>query len=125
MKFAFRAVKPSPMNSVNVGIVHILGVIGWLGSVVLLSVRFLEGGGYPSFKKNPDQSTKKKFSACLRMVGLLMSSSGLFCHYQQATLQADYQERFWSIHSLILVWGTLVVVLFLLDPYLYRNPEKE
>lgn len=113
------------MNSVFIGIVHLSGVLGWLGAVVLCSLRFLKSEKPPGTSKDFGRNTSKKCSACLIIAGPWVSLSGQFYHYQHITLQVGYRERFWWIHTMILVWSLLAVVLFLLDPYFQRMQKNE
>lgn len=106
---------------VATGMAHIFGVLGWFGAVFILSLKLLSQRGGVNADLPPKGKHGNTLLAFLLLGGLWVSLSGLFYNYEQLALEADFKSEFWWVHSMLLAWIFYTVVIFLLDPLVFKR----
>lgn len=106
------------MNSpVFTVIVHFTGVFTWLSIVIYISLKILFRRPFKGGIKPED---RVRGSAGFFLVpGMGVSLSGLYYWYREMVFQPVFLTDFWWVHSMVLAFLFLAIVLFFLDPMIF------
>ncbi len=105
-------------------IIHILGVVLWIGgvafvtTVLLVSLRQIHDG---EERVSLFEQLEGRFAFQARIVTLFTGLSGFYMLHLLNGWERYHLFQFWWIHLMTLVWVIFSVVLFLLEPlFLHR-----
>lgn len=107
------------MNSpVLTAIVHFLGVFSWLLIVIYISLKIMFRRG-PFNTRIKSENKVRRSEVFFFFPGLGLTLSGLYYGYREIALQPVFLTDFWWVHSMILAFLVLAVVLFFIDPMVF------
>jgi uncharacterized membrane protein len=109
----------SPESLAFARVVHVIGVVLWIGgvafvtTVVIPTLRRVPGGGE---RLRLFEAIESRFSGQARAVSLVTGTAGFFM-MQGLNAWGRYQDlSFWWIHLMTLVWLVFTLVLFIFEP---------
>ncbi len=115
-----------PLPSVVLArILHVLGVVVWIGGVAFVTTVLI-----PAIRKLPDageritlfEQLERRFAAQARIATLLTGGSGFFMLHEMGAWSRYLDPAFWWIHMMTFVWLAFTIVLFILEPaFLHRS----
>lgn len=106
-------------------IVHVLGVVIWIGGVAFVTTVLI-----PAIRKLPNGSERirlfeqleSRFASQARVVTLLTGGSGFYLLHGMQAWNRYTDPGFWWIHLMTFVWLAFTIVLFILEPaFLHRR----
>ena len=109
-------------------IVHVLGVVLWIGGVamvttVLLPVtrRFVS----PAERVQFFERIEAGFARQVRWTVLITGLSGFYLVHRLDAWGRFQQVSYWWMHAMVLVWGLFMFMLFVLEPlWLHRSFKR-
>ncbi len=105
-------------------VLHILGVVLWIGGVAFVTMVLL-----PAVKRVRDpaervvffESVEAGFARQARMTTLLTGLSGFYLVHRMDAWGRFADANLWWMHAMVLVWGVFTLMLFVLEPlWLHR-----
>jgi len=117
-------------------LVHILGVVLWIGGVGFVTTALI-----PALTRDPlDPNTlslfhrlERRFARQARLTTLLTGLSGLYLVWRLDLWSRFADPSFWWMHAMVAIWLVFTAMLFLIEPLLLdrwlaaraaRDPEK-
>jgi len=106
-------------------IVHVLGVVVWIGGVAFVTTVLI-----PAIRKLPSaaeriqlfEQLEGRFASQARIATLLTGGSGFYMLHSMDAWNRYLDPAFWWIHLMTFVWLAFTIVLFVLEPaFLHRN----
>lgn len=102
----------------TVGIIHLLGVILWVGVLAIFSVQVYEVGR----RRNSGNKTYSGKNAATSLPAVVFTGSTGFYFLQQWEIwDRIIAMEFWWVHSMLVAWILLLVVVFFLEPFWHQN----
>ena len=115
---------PSAEAFIVARILHVLGVVIWIGSVAFVTTVVL-----PTIRSIPDaqkqlvlfESIESRFAWQARAVTLITGLSGFYMLYSLDAWDRFLDASFWWVHLMTFVWLVFTLVLFIFEPlFLHR-----
>ena len=105
-------------------IVHILGVVLWIGGVAFVTTVLI-----PSIRRNPShenrlelfESLEGKFGFQAKITTLMTGLSGVYMLEVINAWSRYLSLQFWWLHLMTFVWIIFSVVLFVLEPFVLHR----
>ena len=109
-------------------VIHILGVVFWIGGVAFVTTILI-----PSLRRLPSQQQRLslfetlegRFSSQAKVVVLITGLSGFYMLYSMEAWGRYQQHSFWWVHMMTLVWALFTLVLFVLEPWFLHRWFKQ
>jgi uncharacterized membrane protein len=100
-------------------VVHVLGVVLWIGGVAFVTTVLL-----PAIRKLPTameriglfESLESRFAWQARFTTLITGGTGLYIVHTMNAWSRYLDPSYWWVHLMTLVWLIFTVVLFVLEP---------
>lgn len=117
-------------------IIHILGVVLWIGGVAMVTMVILPAVRKMSAKEERLETFEKiegRFASLAKIFTLLTGLSGFYMLYKLEAWERYLYWEFWWVHAMTIVWLLFTLILFVLEPLvlhrLFRkqaleNPER-
>ena len=105
-------------------LLHVLGVVLWIGGVAFVTLVLL-----PATSRHADpargiaafEQAEHRFSRDARLWTLLTGLSGFYMTWHLGLWSRFVEARFWWMHAMVAIWLIFTVVLFILEPlFLHR-----
>jgi uncharacterized membrane protein len=112
-------------SAVLARIVHVLGVVVWIGGVAFVTTVLI-----PAIRRLPSDAERiqlfeqleGRFASQARIATLLTGGSGFYMLHSMDAWNRYLDPAFWWIHLMTFVWLAFTIVLFVLEPaFLHRN----
>lgn len=106
-------------------VLHVLGVVLWIGGVAMVTSVLL-----PVISQSVDdrmaffRQIEKRFAWQARLTTLLVGLSGFYMVHILDAWHRFAEPRFWWMHAMVLVWGIFTLLLFILEPLVFRERSK-
>lgn len=106
-------------------VLHVLGVVLWIGGVAMVTSVLL-----PVISQSVDdrmaffRQIEKRFAWQARLTTLLVGLSGFYMVHILDAWHRFAEPRFWWMHAMVLVWGIFTLLLFILEPLVFRGRSK-
>ncbi len=100
-------------------IIHILGVVFWIGGVAMVTTVILPAVKRMKSREERLETFEKiegRFALQAKVFTLLTGLSGFYMLYQLDAWNRLLYASFWWIHAMILVWLLFSIILFVLEP---------
>lgn len=105
-------------------ILHVLGVVLWIGGVALVTTVLL-----PATKrmKTPEarveffESIERRFALQARITTLVTGASGLYLLVALDLWQRFARVEYWWMHAMVAVWALFALMLFVIEPLARRR----
>ncbi len=105
-------------------IVHVLGVVLWIGGVWFVTTVIFPSvieSGFDEASVNLFERIENRFSWQARIVTLVTGLSGLYMLYAADLWSLFFDAGYWWFYAMVLVWLLFTVMLFVLEPlFLHR-----
>jgi uncharacterized membrane protein len=105
-------------------VLHILGVVLWIGGVAFVTLVMLPAAARssdPARGVEAFEELERRFSFQAKLWTLLTGLSGFYIAWQLGLWPRFAQPQFWWMHAMVAVWLVFTVVLFVLEPlFLHR-----
>jgi len=105
-------------------VLHVLGVVLWIGGVALVTtvllpatLRLKTAGEQAVFF----ETVERGFARQARVTTLLTGLSGLYLVYKLDLWRRFAHIEFWWMHAMVLVWAVFTLMLFVLEPLLLHR----
>ncbi len=109
-------------------IIHILGVILWIGGVAMVTTVIVPAVRKMKSKQERYETFQKiegRFAFQAKIWTLLTGVSGFYMIYQLDAWDRYFHLAYWWIHAMTLVWILFSLVLFIFEPlFLHKLYEK-
>lgn len=100
-------------------VVHVLGVILWIGGVAMVTMVLL-----PLLARMPSAAEalvffgqfRRRFAAQARLSTLLVGISGFYMVYILDAWHRFVQWQYWWMHAMVLIWLLFTIMLFIMEP---------
>lgn len=104
---------------VLVRVLHVLGVVFWIGGVAMVTTVLL-----PALTRmqSPAEAMeffarfRQRFAAQARVSTLIVGLSGFYLVYVLDAWQRFTQWQYWWMHTMVLIWLLFSVMLFVMEP---------
>ena len=117
-------------------VIHVIAVILWIGGVSMVTTVIIPA--VKKLKSKEDQiktfeALEGKFAIQAKVTTLLTGLSGFYMLYVLDAWDRYFDNRFWLIHAMTLVWVLFTLILYVLEPlvlhklfkkYVEENPSK-
>lgn len=105
-------------------ILHVLGVVLWIGGVALVTTVLL-----PVLARQQSAAEamnffshfRQRFAAQARFTTLLVGASGFYLVYALNVWQRFLQWQYWWMHAMVMIWLLFSVMLFIAEPRARRR----
>ncbi|MBX3616084.1 hypothetical protein [Nitrosomonas sp.] len=105
-------------------VLHVLGVVFWIGGVAMVTTVLL-----PTLARMQSAAEamrffsgfRQRFAMQARISTLLVGVSGFYMVYALDAWQRFTQWQYWWMHAMVLIWLFFSVMLFVLEP---RNRRR-
>jgi uncharacterized membrane protein len=109
-------------------VIHVLGVVLWIGGVAMVTMSIL-----PAVRKiEPKEEQfllferiESRFARHAQVLTLLTGLSGFYMLYYLDAWSRYTQLRFWWIHAMTLIWVIFSLVLFVFEPLFLHRLVRE
>ena len=117
-------------------ILHVLGVVLWIGGVALVTTVLLPATRRmkaPEERVEFFESIERGFAWQARITTLVTGASGLYLVHALGLWQRFAHIEFWWMHAMVVVWVVFALMLFVLEPLVLhrwferrarRDPER-
>jgi len=105
-------------------ILHVLGVVLWIGGVAMVTTVLLpatERMKTPVERVMFFETVERGFALQARITTLVTGLSALYLVYQLDLWRRFAQIEFWWMHAMVLVWALFTLMLFVLEPLLLHR----
>lgn len=107
-------------------ILHVLGVVAWIGGVALVTTVLL-----PTLARQQSAADamaffaqfRRQFAAQARYTTLLVGMSGFYLVYALNAWQRFLQWQYWWMHAMVLIWLLFSMMLFVAEPRARRRGD--
>lgn len=109
-------------------VLHVLGVVMWIGGVAMVTTVLLPGTRAmksPAERAQWFEQVESRFARQARFTTLVTGISGFYMVYFLDAWQRFAQLRYWWMHAMVLVWVIFTLMLFVLEPLVLRRKLKE
>ncbi len=105
-------------------VLHVLGVVLWIGGVAMITTVIL-----PAVKRISSveeqvtlfEKIEHRFAWQARLTTLVTGLSGFYLVDAMQAWSRFSVAAYWWMHTMVLVWGLFTLVLFVLEPLLLRR----
>jgi uncharacterized membrane protein len=105
-------------------ILHVLGVVIWIGGVAMVTTVVL-----PGIRREPDDANpverferiEERFARQARIATVVTGLSGFYLVHRLGVWDRYLSVEFWWIHAMTLVWIVFTAILFVLEPFVLRT----
>lgn len=123
-------------NYIIARVIHIIGVVLWIGGVAMVTTVIIPMVRNLKSKKDRIPTLElieKRFARQARITTLLTGLSGFYMLYAIDGWGRYLDFRFWWVHAMTIVWIFFTLMLFVLEPLILhkvfkrkaeKNPEK-
>ncbi len=105
-------------------VVHVLGVVLWIGGVAFVTLVLLPAAAQhrsPAQGIEAFEQFEHRFSLHARLWTLLTGLSGFYITWRLDLWSRFAEGRFWWMHAMVALWLVFSAVLFILEPlFLHR-----
>jgi uncharacterized membrane protein len=117
-------------------VLHVLGVVLWIGGVALVTTVLLPATTRmkaPEERVQLFESIERGFARQARITTLVTGASGLYLVHALGLWQRFAHVEFWWMHAMVVVWVVFTLMLFVLEPLVLhrwferragRDPER-
>ncbi|HET8885206.1 MAG TPA: hypothetical protein VFM70_02525 [Salinimicrobium sp.] len=105
-------------------IIHVLGVIVWIGGVAMVTMVIIPAVKKLSNKENKIATFEKiegKFANIAKVATVLTGMSGFYLLHGMQAWDRYLDIKFWWVHAMTLVWFIFTVILFILEPFVLHR----
>lgn len=108
-------------------VLHVLGVVLWIGGVamvtsVILPVITQTQSAYDRIEIF--RHIEKRFAWQARFTTLLVGFSGFYMVHILDAWNRFAEPHYWWMHAMVVVWGIFTLLLFILEPLVFRRQVK-
>ena len=100
-------------------IIHVLGVVLWIGGVAMVTTVILPAVRTMSSREERLETFERiegRFASLAKVFTLLTGLSGFYMLYKLDAWERYLYLEFWWIHAMTLVWLLFTLILFILEP---------
>ncbi|MCP3982774.1 MAG: hypothetical protein GY723_00200 [bacterium] len=109
-------------------IIHVLGVVLWIGGVALVTTVLL-----PAVRSFPEDENpvelferiERRFALQARIITLLTGMSGLYLVHGLGAWRRYLSVESWWLHAMTAVWLIFTILLFVLEPRVLHRKLRE
>jgi uncharacterized membrane protein len=116
------------MESIVARIVHVIGVVLWIGGVAMVTTVLLPATRrlkLPEERVQFFEQVEAGFARQARWTVLITGLSGFYLAYLLDAWARFQQISYWWMHAMVLVWAIFTLMLFVLEPlWLHRWFER-
>lgn len=117
-------------------VLHVLGVIIWIGGVAMVTsvaLPAIRRGALGSDRLAAFEAFESRFAWQARTAVLVVGLSGFYMIERYAMWWRFADPRFWWMHAMVLVWLVFFIILFIAEPLILhrafpararRNPDR-
>ncbi len=108
--------------------VHVLGVVLWIGGVALVTTVLLPALRRLPIHDNPFalfERIENRFASQARVVTFITGLSGFYMLWATNGWARYLRLEFWWLHAMTFVWVLFSLVLFVLEPLIFRRRLHE
>lgn len=107
-------------------ILHVLGVVIWIGGVGMVTTVVLPAK-YISVDQRARvfESVESRFAWIARAMTVLVGSSGLYMVWKLDLWDRFSDLSYWWMHAMVCVWALFTFVLFVAEPLFFRRHFAE
>ena len=105
-------------------ILHVLGVVLWIGGVALVTTVLLpvtKKMKTPAERVEFFESIERRFAAQARITTLVTGASGLYLVHALDLWQRFARAEYWWMHAMVAVWALFTLMLFVVQPLAHRR----
>jgi len=109
-------------------VLHVLGVVLWIGGVAMVTTTLLPAIARmsPDYDRmNIFQRIEKRFARQARFTTMLVGLSGFYMIHVLDAWYRFTEVRYWWMHAMVLVWGIFTLFLFVLEPRVLHKKVSE
>lgn len=109
-------------------ILHILGVVIWIGGVAMVTLVIIPAVKRMKSKEEQLQTFEQiegRFANFAKIATVVTGLSGFYMLYMLNAWSRFLDYRFWWIHAMVLVWLIFTVILFILEPLVLHKLFRE
>ena len=103
---------------------HVLGVVLWIGGVALVTTVLLPAAGRmatPAARVQLFESIERRFAAQARITTLVTGASGLYLVHALDLWRRFAHVEYWWMHAMVVVWAAFTLMLFVIEPLIHRR----
>jgi uncharacterized membrane protein len=109
-------------------IIHILGVVLWIGGVAFVTTALLPA--VKEFKTKEDridffEKVENRFAKQAKLTTLLVGFTGFHMVARLNAWDRFLDVSFWWMHMMVLIWLTFTILLFILEPLILHKRIRE
>ena len=109
-------------------ILHVLGVVLWIGGVAMVTTVLLPA--VRNMKSAPErleffERIEARFARQARATTLITGLSGFYMVYRIDAWDRFLTIQFWWMHAMVLVWLIFTLMLFVLEPLVLHRRLRE
>ena len=109
-------------------LLHVLGVVLWIGGVAMVTLVLL-----PTLMRMASMSEamaffqqfRRRFAAQARISTLVVGISGFYMVYELNAWQRFLQWQYWWMHAMVAIWLLFSIMLFVQEPRSRRQPTPQ
>ena len=109
-------------------ILHVLGVVLWIGGVALVTTVLLPATkrmATPEARIRVFESIERRFAAQARVTTLVTGASGLYLIYALDLWQRFAHVEYWWMHAMVALWTVFTLMLFVIEPLVHRRSSTK
>lgn len=109
-------------------ILHILGVVIWIGGVAMVTLVILPAVKRMKSKEEQLHSFEQiegRFANIAKFATVVTGLSGLYMILELNAWYRFLDYRYWWMHAMVLVWFIFSLILFVLEPFLLHKVFRE
>ncbi len=105
-------------------VIHILGVIVWIGGVSMVTTVLIPAIKRMKSKDEQIETFEKiegRFAFQAKIATLLTGLSGFYMIYVLDGWDRYLEVRYWWMHAMTIVWFIFTLILFILEPFVLHR----
>jgi uncharacterized membrane protein len=105
-------------------ILHVLGVVLWIGGVALVTTVLLPATkrmATPEARIRLFETIERRFAAQARVTTLVTGASGLYLVHALDLSRRFAHVEYWWMHAMVAVWVVFTLMLFVIEPLVHRR----
>ena len=105
-------------------ILHVLGVVLWIGGVALVTTVLLPATkrmATPEARIRLFETIERRFAAQARVTTLITGASGLYLVHALDLWQRFAHVEYWWMHAMVALWTVFTLMLFVIEPLVHRR----
>ncbi|SFW36407.1 DUF2269 family protein [Nitrosovibrio sp. Nv17] len=105
-------------------VLHVLGVVLWIGGVAMVTTVLIPAMAQmrsPAERREFFQRVESRFAPQARLTTLLVGVSGFYMVHILGAWDRFTQPSYWWMHAMVLIWLLFSVMLFVIEPRVLRR----